>query len=86
MKAIKQLRRLSVICTGLEWKPMGILDMKEYIWDKLQEDVCRSTIEKDVAFLKMEMDAPIKANRSIQKYSFTEKWNFKEEFMKYIEF
>ena len=62
----KEMIKLHV-CHGLSLNPDGL---------------CKSTIEKDMFYMREEMDAPIEYSRAIG-YHYTEEYNFLHAFLRY---
>jgi len=67
-KPTKEIIRIHV-CRGLSLSDDGL---------------CKSTIEKDLFFMKAEFDAPIECNRTNNEYSYRDPdYNFSHAFLRY---
>jgi hypothetical protein len=78
------IKRISIICQGLNWKPMTKKEIQDHIWDKLQSSSSSSCIEKDIYLLRNEFDAPIKYNRINHKYEIYEEFDFISSLTQYL--
>ena len=84
MRKMNVLKRVALISSGLEWKPMSKQDIIEYIWDKIEESFCEATIEKDLRYLREEFEAPIVFDYYTRCYRMEPGWKFSEAIIEYI--
>jgi hypothetical protein len=78
------IRRLSIIANALINKPLSKNELQQKLFEKIQEHVCCSTIEKDLFLLRMDFDAPIIYEKRTKKYYITKSYNFNKSLLNWL--
>jgi hypothetical protein len=83
-KIKKAVRRLSIIANALVSKPLSKIELQEMLFEKIQEHVCCSTIEKDLFLLRMDFDAPIVYQKRNNTYHIKETYDFNQSLLNWL--
>lgn len=78
------IRRLSIIANALTNKPLSKAELQDNLFEKIDEHVCCSTIEKDLFLLRMDFDAPIIYNKRSNKYQIIDAYNFNQSLLNWL--
>lgn len=78
------IRRLYIIANRLAYKPTSKKELIEIIKEKTDDEICNSSIEKDMFLLKMDFDAPLKYNKRLEAYYLTENYDFKSALFNWL--
>lgn len=79
-----QLQRIFNIALMIQSKPLSKQEIINRLEDKMDKTFSASQIEKDIFFLRMDLDAPIEFNYNISKYELSEPYDFKEALFNFV--
>lgn len=80
-----QLQRIFNIALMIQAKPLSKHEIINRLEDKMDHKFSPSQIEKDIFFLKMDLDAPIEFNYELRKYQLSEPYDFKEALFNFVQ-
>lgn len=83
-KIKKAIRRLAIIANALVSKPLSKDELQQKLFEKIQEHVCCSTIEKDLFLLRMDFDAPIEYRKINNKYHIKKTYDFNQSLLNWL--